>query len=161
MIAVQVPIHDHSLVNSSPQTLLKDVFGYRKFRGEQQTIIEATLDGHDSLVIMPTGGGKSLCYQIPAMLREGTGLVISPLIALMQDQVTALNEIGIAAEFLNSSQSLDEMRAVTARLRRGELQLLYIAPERLATERTRALLREIPISLIAIDEAHCVVAMGP
>ncbi len=147
-------------MNASPRTLLKDVFGYRKFRGEQQAIIEAALDGRDSLVIMPTGGGKSLCYQIPAMLREGTGLVISPLIALMQDQVAALNEVGIAAEFLNSSQSFDEMRAVTARLRRGELQLLYIAPERLATEQTRALLREIPISLIAIDEAHCVSQWG-
>ncbi len=147
-------------MNASPRTLLKDVFGYRQFRGEQQAIIEAALDGRDSLVIMPTGGGKSLCYQIPAMLREGTGLVISPLIALMQDQVAALNEVGIAAEFLNSSQSFDEMRAVTARLRRGELQLLYIAPERLATEQTRALLREIPISLIAIDEAHCVSQWG-
>ncbi len=147
-------------MNASPRTLLKDVFGYRQFRGEQQAIIEAALDGRDSLVIMPTGGGKSLCYQIPAMLREGTGLVISPLIALMQDQVAALNEVGIAAEFLNSSQSFDEMRAVTARLRRGELQLLYIAPERLTTEQTRALLREIPISLIAIDEAHCVSQWG-
>ncbi len=157
---MQVAIPDHSLVNSSPQTLLKDVFGYHNFRGDQQTIIDAALDGRDSLVIMPTGGGKSLCYQIPAILREGTGLVISPLIALMQDQVTALNEVGIAAEFLNSSQSFDEMRAVTAMLRRGELQLLYIAPERLATEQTRALLREIPISLIAIDEAHCVSQWG-
>lgn len=155
-----VLIPDHVRVNASPQTILKDVFGYRNFRGEQQAIIEAALDGRDSLVIMPTGGGKSVCYQIPAMLREGTGLVISPLIALMQDQVTALNEVGIAAEFLNSSQSFDEMRSVTARLRRGELQLLYIAPERLATEHTRALLREIPISLIAIDEAHCVSQWG-
>lgn len=153
-------IPDHARVNTSPQTILKDVFGYRNFRGEQQAIIESALDGRDSLVIMPTGGGKSLCYQIPAMLREGTGLVISPLIALMQDQVTALNEVGIAAKFLNSSQSFDEMRSVTARLKRGELQLLYIAPERLATEQTRALLREIPISLIAIDEAHCVSQWG-
>jgi ATP-dependent DNA helicase RecQ len=153
-------IPDHARVNTSPQNILKDVFGYRNFRGEQQAIIEAAVDGRDSLVIMPTGGGKSLCYQIPAMLREGTGLVISPLIALMQDQVTALNENGIAAEFLNSSQSFDEMRAVTAKLRRGELQLLYIAPERLNTEHTRALLREIPISMIAIDEAHCVSQWG-
>ena len=147
-------------MSNSPPKILKDIFGYRDFRGDQQAIIEAAVNGRDSLVIMPTGGGKSLCYQIPAMLREGTGLVISPLIALMQDQVTALNENGIAAEFLNSSQSFDEMRAVTARLRRGELQLLYIAPERLNTEHTRALLREIPISMIAIDEAHCVSQWG-
>ena len=154
------PVQTSSCVSNTPQTILKDVFGYRDFRGEQQAIIEASLDGRDSLVIMPTGGGKSLCYQIPSMLREGTGLVISPLIALMQDQVTALNENGIAAEYLNSSQSFDEMRAVTERLRRGELQLLYIAPERLNTEHTRALLREIPISMIAIDEAHCVSQWG-
>ncbi len=154
------PIVDHARVKPSPQTILKDVFGYRNFRGEQQAIIEAALEGRDSLVIMPTGGGKSLCYQIPAMMREGTGLVISPLIALMQDQVASLNENGIAAEFLNSSQSIDEMRAVTAKLRRGELQLLYVAPERLNTEQTRALLREIPISMIAIDEAHCVSQWG-
>ena len=157
---MQGAILDHARVNTSPQNLLKDVFGYRNFRGDQQAIIEAALDGRDSLVIMPTGGGKSLCYQIPAMLREGTGLVISPLIALMQDQVRALNEVGIAAEFLNSSQSFDEIRAVTARLRSGELQLLYVAPERLNTEQTRSLLREIPISMIAIDEAHCVSQWG-
>ncbi len=159
-IALPDAIPDHARVTTSPQTILKDVFGYRNFRGEQQAIIEAAVEGRDSLVIMPTGGGKSLCYQIPAMLREGTGLVISPLIALMQDQVTALNENGIAAEFLNSSQSFDEMRAVTAKLKRGELQLLYVAPERLNTEHTRALLREIPISMIAIDEAHCVSQWG-
>ena len=107
---MQGAIPDHARVTTSPQNLLKDVFGYRNFKGDQQAIIEAALDGRDSLVIMPTGGGKSLCYQIPAMLREGTGLVISPLIALMQDQVRALNEFGIAAEFLNSSQSFDEMQ---------------------------------------------------
>jgi len=155
-----VPIPDDARVNNAPQSLLKEVFGYRSFRGEQQSIIEAAMAGCDSLVIMPTGGGKSLCYQIPSILREGTGLVVSPLIALMQDQVTALNELGIAAEFLNSSQSYDEMRDVVSRLKRGELQLLYIAPERLAMEQTRAMLREIPISLIAIDEAHCVSQWG-
>ena len=144
----------------SPQNILEDVFGYPEFRGQQQSIIEATLQGRDSLVIMPTGGGKSLCYQIPAMLKEGTGLVISPLIALMQDQVTALRELGIAAEFLNSSQSSDESREVMARLRQGALQLLYVAPERLVTAHTKSMLRDIPLSIIAIDEAHCVSQWG-
>jgi ATP-dependent DNA helicase RecQ len=109
---------------------------------------------------MPTGGGKSLCYQIPAMLREGTGLVISPLIALMQDQVTALRELGIEAEFLNSSQSSDERREVMTKLRQGKLQLLYVAPERLVTAHTKSMLRDIPLSIIAIDEAHCVSQWG-
>ena len=144
----------------SAQEVLEDVFGYPEFRGQQQSIIEATLQGRDSLVIMPTGGGKSLCYQIPAMLKEGTGLVVSPLIALMQDQVTALRELGIAAEFLNSSQSPDERREVMAKLRQGRLQLLYVAPERLVTEHTKSLLRDIPLSIIAIDEAHCVSQWG-
>ena len=148
------------IMSLSPRQVLKDIFGYPEFRGEQQSIIEATLQGRDSLVIMPTGGGKSLCYQIPAMLREGTGLVVSPLIALMQDQVTALRELGIAAEFLNSSQSPDEGREVMSKLRQGSLQLLYVAPERLVTEHTRSMLRDIPLSVIAIDEAHCVSQWG-
>jgi ATP-dependent DNA helicase RecQ len=148
------------IISSSPQRVLEDVFGYPEFRGQQQAIIEATLEGRDSLVIMPTGGGKSLCYQIPAMLREGTGLVISPLIALMQDQVTALRELGIEAEFLNSSQSSDERREVMAKLRQGKLQLLYVAPERLVTAHTKSMLRDIPLSIIAIDEAHCVSQWG-
>ncbi|MGB5448827.1 MAG: DNA helicase RecQ [Woeseiaceae bacterium] len=147
-------------MSHSPQSVLEDVFGYPEFRGQQQSIIEATLQGRDSLVIMPTGGGKSLCYQIPAMLKEGTGLVVSPLIALMQDQVTALRELGIAAEFLNSSQSPDESREVMARLRQGALQLLYVAPERLVTAHTKSMLRDIPLSIIAIDEAHCVSQWG-
>jgi ATP-dependent DNA helicase RecQ len=147
-------------MNPSPQKILEDVFGYPEFRGQQQSIIEATLQGRDSLVIMPTGGGKSLCYQIPAMLREGTALVISPLIALMQDQVTALRELGIEAEFLNSSQSAQERREVMTKLREGRLQLLYVAPERLVTEHTKSLLRDIPLSIIAIDEAHCVSQWG-
>ncbi len=144
----------------SPQRVLEEVFGYPEFRGQQQSIIETTLQGRDSLVIMPTGGGKSLCYQIPAMLREGTGLVVSPLIALMQDQVTALRELGIEAGFLNSSQSPDERREVMTKLRQGKLQLLYVAPERLVTEHTKSLLRNIPLSIIAIDEAHCVSQWG-
>ncbi|MGB5336278.1 MAG: DNA helicase RecQ, partial [Woeseiaceae bacterium] len=147
-------------MQNSSKNILNTVFGYPEFRGQQQAIIEAALAGRDSLVLMPTGGGKSLCYQIPAMLKEGTGLVVSPLIALMQDQVAALNELGIEADFLNSSQSYEEQQDVIARLRQGSLQLLYVAPERLATGHTRALLREVPISLIAIDEAHCVSQWG-
>jgi ATP-dependent DNA helicase RecQ len=149
-----------AILSSSPQKVLEDVFGYSEFRGQQQSIIEATLQGRDSLVIMPTGGGKSLCYQIPAILKEGTGLVVSPLIALMQDQVTALRELGIEAGFLNSSQSPDERREVMTKLRQGRLQLLYVAPERLVTEHTKSLLRDIPLSVIAIDEAHCVSQWG-
>jgi ATP-dependent DNA helicase RecQ len=147
-------------MSRTPQNVLEEVFGYAEFRGQQQSIIEATLQGRDSLVIMPTGGGKSLCYQIPAMLREGTGLVVSPLIALMQDQVTALRELGIEAAFLNSSQSPEERREVMTKLRQGRLQLLYVAPERLVTEHTKSLLRDIPLSVIAIDEAHCVSQWG-
>ncbi len=139
---------------------LSRVFGYREFRGHQRAVIEATMEGRDALVVMPTGGGKSLCYQIPALLREGTRLVISPLIALMQDQVAALHEFGIEAEFLNSSQSPERQHAVIGRLRRGELELLYMAPERLVGDATRDLLRGLRLSLIAIDEAHCVSQWG-
>jgi len=159
-LAAEGLIPDPRRMDSSPQNILSKVFGYPEFKGQQQSVIEAALQGRDSLVIMPTGGGKSLCYQIPSILREGTGLVISPLIALMQDQVAALHEVGIEAAFLNSSQSLDERRDVTARLRQGKLQLLYIAPERLAVEQTRAMLRSIPLSMIAVDEAHCVSQWG-
>lgn len=160
MIAVHNSRNAGDILNTSPQEILEDVFGYREFRGQQQSIIEAALAGRDSLVIMPTGGGKSLCYQVPAMLRDGTGLVISPLIALMQDQVTALHELGIEAAYLNSSQSPEERREVMHRLRQGQLQLLYIAPERLVTDHARSLLRDIPLSVIAIDEAHCVSQWG-
>ncbi|HNP34236.1 MAG TPA: DNA helicase RecQ [Woeseiaceae bacterium] len=140
--------------------VLRDVFGFHEFRGPQQAVIESAMAGRDTLVIMPTGGGKSLCYQVPALLRDGVGLVISPLIALMQDQVRALGEVGIDAGFLNSSQSANEQRAVIARLKSGALKLLYVAPERLAGEHTRDLLAGVPLSLIAIDEAHCVSQWG-
>lgn len=140
--------------------LLHDVFGYEDFRGDQAAIIDALLAGRDALVLMPTGGGKSLCYQIPAMLRQGAGLVVSPLIALMQDQVRALHELGIEAAFLNSTLSSEEQSDVIRRLKAGKIQLLYVAPERLVQPRTRALLADVPLSIIAIDEAHCVSQWG-
>ncbi len=140
--------------------ILRDVFGYDEFRGQQQTAIERALAGQDSLVLMPTGGGKSVCYQVPALLLDGITLVVSPLIALMQDQVSALHELGVPAAFLNSSLSRDEQAAVIAQLRSGQLRLLYIAPERLVQPGTRALLSNLPIALIAIDEAHCVSQWG-
>ena len=147
---------------ASARKLLRTVFGYTAFRPDQEEIIRAVLRGRDALVLMPTGGGKSLCYQIPAMLRPGTGVVISPLIALMQDQVSALRQHGVAAAFLNSSLSHEEQRRITAALRSGELDLLYLAPERLLNEDsgTLALLHRIEIALIAIDEAHCVSQWG-
>ena len=142
--------------------LLRSVFGYPAFRPDQEEVIRAILRGRDALVLMPTGGGKSLCYQIPAMLRPGTGVVISPLIALMQDQVSGLRQHGIAAAFLNSSLPYEEQQRIMAALRSGALDLLYLAPERLLHEDggTLALLRRIDISLIAIDEAHCVSQWG-
>ena len=115
--------------------LLKEVFGYPAFRGRQAEIIDAVVSGRDCLVLMPTGGGKSLCYQIPALLREGTGVVVSPLISLMQDQVAALRELGVRAAFLNSTLSAGEAAAVERSLVRGELDLLSVAPERLLTPR--------------------------
>ena len=139
---------------------LNEVFGYERFRGDQAAIIDAVLAGRDALVLMPTGGGKSLCYQIPALMRDGAGLVVSPLIALMQDQVQALNEFGVEAAFLNSSLSRQEQGAVIRRLEAGEIKLLYVAPERLVQPQTQSLLAGIPLALIAIDEAHCVSQWG-
>ena len=134
--------------------ILQHTYGYENFRGEQQHIIETAIEGADSLVLMPTGGGKSICYQIPALIRPGVGLVISPLIALMQDQVFALRQLGIDAAFLNSSLTSDEQTAVANRLHSGDLDILYIAPERLMQPDTLDWLKQFQISLIAIDEAH-------
>lgn len=140
--------------------MLEEVFGYKAFRLHQAGIIETLLAGGDALALMPTGGGKSLCYQIPSLVRRGTGLVVSPLIALMQDQVDALREAGVRAAFLNSSLDWREQTATENALLRGELDLLYVAPERLVQERTLSLLGRADIALFAIDEAHCVSQWG-
>ena len=140
--------------------ILSRVFGYDAFRGEQAAIIEQVASGGDAVVLMPPGGGKSLCYQIPALLREGTGIVVSPLIALMADQVAALEGVGIRAAYLNSSLEAHEARAVEQQLLAGELDLLYMAPERLVLPRTVQLLQRAQLALFAIDEAHCVSQWG-
>ncbi len=144
----------------TPLALLDRVFGYTSFRGAQQQIIERVIDGGDALVLMPTGGGKSLCYQIPALIRPGVAVVVSPLIALMQDQVDALRQLGVRAAFLNSSLPFDQAQAVERALLSGELDLVYVAPERLLTERFLTLLERMTVALFAIDEAHCVSQWG-
>src|SRR5690606_31134550 len=142
------------------EKLLREVFGYDAFRGRQEQAIGAALAGRDVLVLMPTGGGKPLCYQIPALLRTGVGVVVSPLIALMEDQVRALRELGIRAAFLNSTLGRREQQDVIDDVRSGSLELLYVAPERLLQPQTLELLDAVPISIIAIDEAHCVSQWG-
>lgn len=156
--------HASAVAQPDARVILKDVFGYPAFRGPQAEIVDHVAGGGDCLVLMPTGGGKSLCYQIPALLRTGTGIVVSPLIALMQDQVAALLEAGVRASFLNSTLANEDAAAVERRLIAGEFDLLYVAPERLLTPRFMQLLEKLQhtdkLALFAIDEAHCVAQWG-
>jgi ATP-dependent DNA helicase RecQ len=147
-------------MNRTPLDILRTVYGFDTFRGRQAEVIDHLIAGGDALLLAPTGGGKSLCYQIPALLREGTGIVVSPLIALMQDQVAALRQLGVRAAFLNSTLSAQEQHQTAAQLQAGDLDLLYLAPERLLREDTLEQLTAVSCAVIAIDEAHCVSQWG-
>ena len=152
---LQPPVSDIAV-----REVLRTVFGFESFRQNQETIIKQVLSGTDVFAVMPTGGGKSLCYQLPALLMEGTAIVVSPLISLMKDQVDAAVENGIAAVFMNSSLDQREISDVYRRLKEKRVKLLYIAPERFAMPQFTEMLKEIPLSLFAIDEAHCISEWG-
>jgi ATP-dependent DNA helicase RecQ len=147
-------------VCDSALDILQKIYGYRSFRGEQAEIIDHVISGRNAFVLMPTGGGKSLCYQIPALIREGVGIVISPLIALMQDQVDALTQLGVRAAAINSSMQAGDIARTKSRIRSGDIDLVYVAPERLLMDDFLALLQESKVALFAIDEAHCVSQWG-
>ena len=140
----------------TPEALLQQYFGHREFRSGQKQAIDAILQGRDVLAIMPTGAGKSVCYQISAMLLPGLTIVISPLISLMKDQVEALHQVGIPAAYLNSTISPAQFADTMIGVRNGQYRILYAAPERLMTEHFLALTAEVPVSMVAVDEAHCV-----
>ena len=144
------------MLNVELHSILKETFGHKSFRHNQLNIIKSILSGHDTLAIMPTGGGKSLCYQIPALHLDGVTLVISPLISLMKDQVDALKQNGIRAEFLNSTQDAGEYKQVVDQMHKGELDFLYMAPETLFSEVVYHQMQDLSFGLIAIDEAHCI-----
>ncbi len=143
-----------------PLTVLSEVFGHSSFRGQQQAVVDHIVGGGDAVVLFPTGAGKSICYQVPALCRPGVALVVSPLIALMRDQVEALRQAGVAAAAVNSAMSTAEFADVRRQLREGTLDFVYAAPERVNTEGFAAMMRGVPLSLIAIDEAHCVSHWG-
>lgn len=147
-------------MNSTALNVLQSTFGYPNFRGEQGIVVEHIINGGDALVLMPTGAGKSLCYQIPALVRNGVGVVVSPLIALMQDQVDTLKELGVRAAFLNSTQSQEVSYEVISAVRQGAIDLLYVAPERLLMPHCLDMLQSVEVALFAIDEAHCVSQWG-
>ncbi len=144
----------------TPQSILEDVFGYQTFRDGQSDVIESAITGKDSLVIMPTGGGKSLCYQVPALIMEGLTLVISPLISLMKDQVDQLKASGVKAECINSTLSRQELVEIYARMHAGDIKLIYVSPERVLMPDFIERLHHLPLSLIAVDEAHCISQWG-
>ena len=148
----------------SPEEILFKIFGYSDFRDEQKEIIDTVISGNDALILMPTGSGKSLCYQIPSLVRKGVGIVISPLIALMDNQVSSLRHLGINAAYINSSLSWSEQKNIENKLKKGEVDILYVAPERMVKEEFLKLINElnntVGLALFAIDEAHCVSEWG-